>query len=193
MISSNTMPIDTISNWYRYSQIEYFTPFMKLWLAFNSWYKQFLPNCQTDRNAINEIKDGGSIRNSFDQIFDAQSDDGEEFREALALLVKELRIQKVNNVGFTNSDIEPNFQSFAPRGQTQKLNTGNIVKLDRETAVISDKSILFSELVETIYQIRCGLIHGEFDVNDRRAHRLVKGAFICLNKIFGPIVLVNNP
>lgn len=187
------MPINTISNWYRYSQIEYFTPFMKLWLAFNSWYKQFLPNCQTDRDAINEVKRGGTVRNSFDQVFDAQSDDGEEFREAIALLVKELRIQQINNVSFTNSDIEPNFQNLTPQMQNKRLNTGNIVKLDRETAIISDKNILFPELIEVIYQIRCGLIHGEFDVDDRRAHRLAKGAFVCLNKIFGPIVLVNNP
>ncbi len=187
------MPINTISNWYRYSQIEYFTPFMKLWLAFNSWYKQFLPHCQTDRDAIEEIKRGGTIRSAFDQVLETQGDDGEEFRTALALLVKELRLQQINNVGFTNSDIEPNFQSFTPRIQAQKINTGSIVKLDDETVITSDKSILFPELVEVIYQIRCGLIHGDFDVDDRRAHRLVKGAFICLNKVFGPIVSVNNP
>jgi len=186
--------LNTISNWFKYSQIEYFTPFMKLWLAFNSWYKQFLPNLHTDREAINSIKLSGSIKDSFEYIIETTSDQGRELKEAISILVKELRIHKLfdgssNSIGFDQSDIEPNFRNLSTQSKNKKLRSGNFIKLDEETVVTSDKSILFQETLEVIYQTRCCLIHGDFDVDNQRAHRLIKNSFIILNKIFGPIVL----
>ena len=185
--------LNTISNWYKYSQIEYFTPFMKLWLAFNSWYKQFIHNVRTDRDAINEIKTGSVIKNNFEQLIDASSDDAKELREAFSVLVQEIRIQGLTNesgtnVKFAQSDIEPDFRDLSKKSKTRKLNTGDLIELDENTVVTSNKSILFQEVLEIIYQIRCHLIHGNFDIENQRAHRLVRGAFIVLNKIFSPSI-----
>lgn len=185
--------LNTIFNWFRYSQIEYFTPFMKLWLAFNSWYRQLLPSIGTDRDAINSLKTSSPIKANFERIIDSAGDEGKEIRGALSILVKEIRIQKLVNesgvdIGFDQSDIEPDFRDFSEKAKKQKLNSGNFIKLDEETVVISDKSTLFHETLEVIYRVRCHLIHGNFDVEDRRAHRLVKSSFVILNKIFAPII-----
>jgi len=36
------------------SEIEYITPFLKLWMSFNNWYKQDIPAIGTDRDAISD-------------------------------------------------------------------------------------------------------------------------------------------
>ncbi len=189
--------LTTISSWYKYSQIEYFTPFMKLWLAFNSWYKQFLPNIRTDREAIDSIKNGSPIMDKFNSLIDATGDDADEFRSSLASLVKELRIQALINeagrsVNFQQSDAEPNFRNLSTKVKTNRLNSGNFIRLDNDTIITSDKGMLFKETLEAIYQIRCGLIHGDFDIDNQRAQRLIKGAFIILNKTFSPVVLTEE-
>ena len=47
------------------SEIEYITPFLKLWMSFNNWYKTDLPSLKTDRDAINEYKNQGQIKTEF--------------------------------------------------------------------------------------------------------------------------------
>jgi hypothetical protein len=189
------MSITTISSWFKHSQIEYFTPFMKLWLAFNSWYKLFFPNLRTDRAVIDVIKTNSSIKDNFNRLVDSPSDECKELRDALAILVNELSMEKLitesgSLVGFNLSDINPRFKTLQGRSRTNwlNLNTGNYILLGETTVVTSDKSVLFRELFEIIYQIRCSLIHGDFEVDDRRSSRLVKSSFVILNSIFGPIV-----
>lgn len=185
--------LDTISGWFKYSQIEYFTPFMKLWLAFNSWYKQFHPNLNTDREAINLLKNDGPVKNSFVNLIDSNSDDGKEIRTGLAILVNEIRISSLvdergHATGFTDSDTLPSFRILNEKAQKNKLKKGGLISLDKETVVTDNKSIFFQEILEIIYQIRCALIHGDFGIEDRRANRLVKSAYIILNLILKPII-----
>ena len=185
--------ITNISSWFKYSQIEYFTPFMKLWLAFNSWYRNFLPNLRTNREVVDSIKNGSPLKDNFISRLEIESDESNELRESLAILVNELRIQKISDGsgglwGFDKSDIKPDFRNLNNNVKSRLLNSGNCIKLNEETIVTSDKSIFFQETFEIIYLIRCSLIHGDFDVDNRRAQRLVKSAFIVLSNIFGPIV-----
>jgi len=42
--------------WKSLASIDYFTQFVKAWIPFNAWYKNYYPNLRTDREAINEIK-----------------------------------------------------------------------------------------------------------------------------------------
>lgn len=185
--------LDTISGWFKYSQIEYFTPFMKLWLAFNSWYKQFHPDLQTDREAINLLKSSGPIKDSFINLIDSTGDEGNEIKSALVILINEIRINSLisengASIGFTNSDILPLFRTLGESTKKNKIKAGGLFLLDNETVVSDNKSMFFEEVLEIIYQIRCSLIHGDFGVEDIRGNRLVKSAYIILNLALKPIV-----
>ncbi len=54
------------------SEIEYITPFLKLWMSFNNWYKKDkdLKGIKTDREAIDNYKKHGRIKDEFLRIFD---------------------------------------------------------------------------------------------------------------------------
>lgn len=42
--------------WKSLASIDYFTQFVKAWIPFNAWYKNYYPTIKTDREAINEIQ-----------------------------------------------------------------------------------------------------------------------------------------
>lgn len=185
--------INSINSWYEVSKLEFFTPFMKIWLAFNSWYKQFLPSANSDRDAINEVKITGPIKTIFLSVILSDSEEGRELRSSISNLIMEIRVQGLidkngNEFRFYNSDIEPGFEKLNKQTKTKKINEGLLIKLTEDNAVTADLSVLFQELMDVIYQIRCDLIHGEFDCKDSRAQRLVKNSYIIMDIIFGPVV-----
>ncbi|MCX6776086.1 MAG: hypothetical protein NT130_04540 [Candidatus Micrarchaeota archaeon] len=179
-----------ISNWYESAQIEYFTPFMKLWLCFNSWYKHVFPRIRTDADAIREIKMGGQIKDSFSNLLDSTSEDAKEFKKALSILIQEIRLGPLEDMSgieicFRESDIAV---TYTKRKITSELQSNGIIQLEGEIYVISNTEILFRETIDVIYQVRCHLIHGAFDIEDRRAKRLVKNSYIVLEKILKPVI-----
>ena len=46
--------------WKQLIDIDYFTHFVKAWVAFNAWYKNNFTDVHTDRGAINKIKNDSS-------------------------------------------------------------------------------------------------------------------------------------
>ena len=60
------------------SEVEYITPFLKLWMSFNNWYKKdlsHLPDVKTDRDAINKYKTGQeTIKREFLYLFNSKFD-----------------------------------------------------------------------------------------------------------------------
>ncbi len=79
------------------AEIEYITPFLKLWMSFNNWYKQDLPNVKTDRKAIDEYQQQGKIKSEFLKIFDDSSDEGIKFNYSLFELVLNLKNYELKN------------------------------------------------------------------------------------------------
>ena len=69
------------------AEVEYITPFLKLWMAFNNWYKHELPNIPTDREAINEYKKSGEVKETFKRLLSSRAHTHKPFQEALANFV----------------------------------------------------------------------------------------------------------
>ncbi|OGI12724.1 hypothetical protein A3K64_04085 [Candidatus Micrarchaeota archaeon RBG_16_36_9] len=188
-----TPTIEGISGWYRSSQIEYFTPFMKLWLSFNAWYKQKY-NAPTDRDAIEELKNYQDIKDRLQQLFKSDANEAREFRKYLGELIVEIRNECLvdsggANVDFTNTDLYKNRRRLANSTIESKIRRGEpIVKLDDGLAIASDINVIIRELLEVIYQIRNYLIHGNFEINNKRAQLLVKNGYLILNNLFKPII-----
>ena len=78
--------IDNREAWLRLSEIDYLGQFVKVWLAFNAWYRNAYSENQ-DRKIINELKWNASpIGNALRPLLETQSEDAEQFRSDIGFL-----------------------------------------------------------------------------------------------------------
>ena len=95
------------------ADIDYFTQFVKAWIPFNAWYKNYYPNLGTDRNAINEIKTANnSFRSRLLSLLEGSDNDSVVFRSYISRLHYQLERKYIYNRGkrvtFENIVIEQN-------------------------------------------------------------------------------------
>ena len=174
------------------SEIEYITPFLKLWMSFNNWYKQDLTDVRTDRNAINEYKNQGLIKDEFLRLFSLNSDIGISFQNALfdlvlSLLNYSLQDQRGNNISFRvqneeNEEIDLILQNADNRGGREPIYISQ--KRERFQILNEHKELFFGQTLEIIYQVRCNLVHGNFDIENKYFIKLIESSY----KILYPIM-----
>lgn len=166
------------------SEIEYITPFLKLWMAFNNWYKQDLQGVTKDSDAINHYKTQGKIKDEFLRLFDDTSELGIEFNIAIYELILNLKTYQLkydngNPVKFDDNLILENVDGRSG------LNPIYISETKRRFQIpASEKERLFSNSLEVIYQVRCSLVHGSFDIENAYFLKLVESSY----KIMHPII-----
>lgn len=115
--------------WKTLASIDYFTQFVKAWIPFNAWYKNYYPNLKTDREAINEIKSHpNKFRNKFVSLLDGSSNESVFFQNRIAELHLELEqthiFNKNQRINFESIVIEENPQKqyyFLKRNLTYKV------------------------------------------------------------------------
>lgn len=171
------------------AEIEYITPFLKLWMSFNNWYKQDL-GISTDREAINEYKEsGGKVRYYFLQLLNSRSNEAEEFQNALFKLILNLNNYSFEESVFPESQLHlpyaPNLIEENPDGRTHPEHTFLISQTHRIYYIREqDKEDFFKQTLEIIYQIRCCLVHGDFDIEDEYFIELINSSY----KILYPVI-----
>jgi len=185
---------DNSKDWLSKAEIDYFSPFVSLWLACNSWYNYHYPEKgQTDRERINIIKDDKTKRNhlrrKFKELLQETNPDATSFRsnlEQFSRALDEAGIHEKGNgelVCFDNAL----YSSGAPREslivKIKKTTTGKLRKKDANRVidlgtltVTSDKDKLFAGVFEMIYQVRCNLVHGSLEPS-KQNHTVVKYAY----------------
>jgi hypothetical protein len=99
--------------WKSLASIDYFTQFVKAWIPFNAWYKNYYPHFKTDREAIDYIKaNPNKFRDRFVSLLNSQDNDGAAFKSRLAELHLELERKylrnKENRITFLQISIESN-------------------------------------------------------------------------------------
>jgi len=165
------------------SEIEYITPFLKLWMAFNNWYKQD-GNFRRDADAINHYKTEGRIKEEFLKLFLENSDEGIEFRIAIYELVLNIRNY---NLKYPNGD-SVKYSDDLIYENRNKISGSNPIWIseDKKRFQIPDnrKEDLFSETLGIIYQVRSSLVHGDFDIENQYFLKLVEASY----KILYPIM-----
>jgi hypothetical protein len=83
--------IDNREAWLRMSEIDYLGQFVKVWLAFNAWYRSAYSETQ-DRKIINELKRNSSpVGNALRPLIETQSEDAEQFRSDIGFLHQSAR------------------------------------------------------------------------------------------------------
>ena len=86
--------------WKNLASIDYFTQFIKAWIAFNAWYRNYYERIENDRDAINEIKaNPNSFRNKLISLLNDKGNDGNSFRARIAELHLELERKHIFNKG----------------------------------------------------------------------------------------------
>ncbi|KPJ65381.1 MAG: hypothetical protein AMJ43_10885 [Coxiella sp. DG_40] len=88
------MPIFNAENahiWKELSDIDYFTQFIKAWLAFNAWLRNAYPHIIKDRDSIEYIKENSNqVRNKILSLLNNSGNSGQNFRGLIADLHTQL-------------------------------------------------------------------------------------------------------
>lgn len=194
------------------SEIEYITPFLKLWMSFNSWYKKDLSGVKikvfdkdknikkdengnnrekditTDAEAINYYKTGGQIKKEFIKLLNSKSPKDELFQNGLATFVKLI-------TEFGNQECEFSVDIFYQNPAKKTIDSGALVYISATQKEFyfsaGDEDRLYEETLVLIYKVRCYLIHGDFDIEDRIFIGLVENSYRILYPIMDRI-LQNN-
>ena len=161
-------------------------------MSFNNWYKQDLTDVRSDRKAINEYKNQGLIKDEFMRLFSLNSDIGISFQNALfdlvlSLLNYSLQDQRGNNISFRvqneeNEEINLILQNADNRGGREPIYISQ--KRERFQILNKHKELFFGQTLEIIYQVRCNLVHGNFDIENKYFIKLFESSY----KIFYPIM-----
>jgi hypothetical protein len=127
--------------WKNLASIDYFTQFVKAWIPFNAWYKNYYPDLKTDREAINEIKaHHNKFRNRLVSLLDNGDNDGVAFKSRIAELHLELERKHIFNknerISFERIVIESN-----PKKQNNFSYQSVTYKVEREISGRAKKEV----------------------------------------------------
>jgi len=178
------------------SEIEYITPFLKLWMSFNNWYKQDLTDVKFDAEAIAKYKESGKNKDEFLRFFGLNSEVGIEFQNALYDLILSLKTYDLRKEKRDEASESVNYKIKDEHGAELDLILENAnrrggkepiyISTDKKRFQIleENKEKFFEQTLEIIYQIRCNLVHGSFDIEDQYFLKLVESSY----KILYPIM-----
>ena len=194
--------------WAQKAKIDYFAPFISLWLACNSWYRSHYSEIgPQDRVFIDKLKSDFTKRNHlFNQFEDCLLGSDEKkkisFKTNLELLHFSLNRAelKPNKLLFfcsfekmlpdySKKDNSADYVNILAYPKINKDNSvsvadrDNVVQLDTKF-IISDSRILFPCLFELIYQIRNMVIHGHVKP-EKDEHDVVKYCYLILADLMG--------
>lgn len=183
--------------WMKKADIDFFSQFMALWLAFNSWYRSHYSELQkNDRAFIEKLKADFSDRNHpykkyCNLIAEEQIKENLAFKSDLESLHFSLNRANIKYPdGYYNYAIclENALQNYSQRKDsgayvclTKRLRQPDKIKIGT-ISVVSDCKIFFPCLLEVIYQVRCYLFHGDLSPNQEN-HEVVKYCYFILSSL----------
>ncbi|MGM0429796.1 MAG: hypothetical protein ACQEQ2_05805 [Pseudomonadota bacterium] len=194
------MPVDYKKEWIEKSAIDYFSPFISLWLACNSWYMSHYSDLNdshngsgsaSDRDFINKLKEDTSGRNhlftKLSELLEKPGKEGISFRTDVELLHyslerANLRPERISSCSLQSAVIDYNDRNSTinlikrPQinqdGSVRASEEHDVIKLD-SIYITSNKQHCMAGLVEIIYQVRNMLVHGSLNP-DKDEHDVVK-------------------
>ena len=166
------------------SKIEYITPFLKLWMSFNNWYKKEFPWIASDAKAIKECKQEWSFKQSFMNLLWWRSAISNEFNSALSSFYENLQNYNLKDKDWNSIQINHviEWKDWRSRQDINYFKEGG-----RWQYFESEKDILFEEFIDAIYQVRCNLVHWDFDLDNQYFTWLIKGSYNILYPILNNI------
>ena len=196
---------DYKKEWFAKARIDYFSPFLNLWLACNSWYN-FHYSLTQDREHVNRLKtdfgNSNKLYTAFRHLYvNGESKDESAFLSLLQLLSFSLNEANLKPakfhaskrlnltcllVDFSKKD-DPN--EYLDIVITNALTKTGVLKSNKSGIILSqnlvlsdDKEKVFAGLIELIYQVRCALVHGELAPTPTN-HEVVKYCYLVLYEL----------
>lgn len=187
------MMLDFKKEWLDKAELDFFPPFISLWLACNSWYVSHYSELgkQSDRQFINLVKSDYTNRNHlykrFSELLNKDDKDGISFRTDIELLHYSLENAELKPKYIITCSFRQAVIDFQDKNQTIDLikhpkikkdgtpyakYKNDVIRLDK-LFITSDEEKFFSGLIEIIYQVRNLLIHGNLKP-DTINHDVVK-------------------
>lgn len=202
-------PNDYKEAWIQKSKIDYFGPFISLWLACNSWYRSHYSDLEnaTDRTFIDKIKSDFSRRNHLYVRFKDLLAVRDEQKQLALKTNLELLMFGLNRtvfqperlkyqcsfqfmlIDYARKDDETAYINIVhtPRinrdGTIHNDDRGTVIKLDT-VFITSNIDQVFAGLFELIYQIRNMVIHGHVNPN-KEEHEIIKLCYFILCDMMG--------
>lgn len=151
-----TLYTENSEKWKSLADIDYFTQFVKAWIPFNAWYKNYYPQLDSDRKAIDEIKStSNKVRDRLISLLNGSDTDSLAFKSNIAKLHNELERKFVYNkynekIGFNSIVVEKNpnkVYQFTRSRITYKVERGPGGRKETEFEVMitaSNGSTIFS-------------------------------------------------
>jgi len=189
-------------DWLKKAEIDYFSKFIPLWLAFNAWYRSHYPDLPDpkDRNFIDKVKDDNTPRNALFTAFknlmqDDASKNSIKFRSDLEALRYSLNRINLYYRKSSNEDLpfticfERSLICYQNLNDASSYEDITLMKNARkpkivlsEMAFIDDTSKIFASLIEIIYQVRCYLFHGDLKPG-KDEHEIIKYCYEALKTL----------
>jgi hypothetical protein len=196
---------DYKKEWFIKARVDYFSPFLNLWLACNSWYN-FHYSLNTDRDHLNRLKsdfgNSNKLYKKFQRLF--TNGDSKEikaflsFVELLHFSLAQAEIQSskfheskrlnFNNIlgDFSQKDDVNAYESvilqnaLTAQGELRANVEGVIIS--HQLVIDANTEKVFAGLIEIIYQVRCMLVHGELRPTNEN-HEVVKYCYLVLYEL----------
>jgi hypothetical protein len=175
---------DYKKEWFNKAKVDYFSPFVNLWLACNSWYNFHYAELKNDREQVNNLKSDTTKQNvlyrRFRTVFSGASDKEQASLYTnlellhFSLTRAEIKPHKLINIlsimsapiDYSKKDKTEGYEDLIIKNA--KTVTGKIKKNINgielgDIVIVNDPQKVFSGLLEIIYQVRCMLVHGELE------------------------------
>ena len=193
---------ENIRVWKERAAIDYVPPFMNLWLCLNAWMTAKDPKVSGDRNKLNSLKaDPSPLLDRFKGLMGAPDINATLFRSYFAELHWALVYADIRYHHFPDKIVRfdcclidqtanpRNFESILVQpGEITDTHASfesgdieqEVIKLDDEVWVEGDTERLFKAYIESVYQVRCNLFHGDL-VPDAENHRVIRLLYLTLS------------
>jgi hypothetical protein len=168
---------DYRKEWMERAALDYYAPFILLWLSFNSWYRSHYSDLENgqDREFINTLKTDDTGRNrpfrKFQTLIRRDDKPAMVFRNDIEMFHRALDAASLSNqpkgakyislekalIDFSQKNNETGYITLLRKSRQQDK-----VKL-HELHVTNDYNQLFAGVLECIYQCRCLLVHGNLE------------------------------
>ena len=189
---------ETIKSWRKRAEIDYFSLFVPLWLAFETWFK-YKYSKTNGRENLESLKIDDTNNKTYlkmEDLLKSDNSNGETFRDYLTQLNESLKAINILYDHYKRDDKNKRYLSFENglvkrEGSHKDYTYENLMrgkgqhnKIELIKGVfIKDETLKFYKAyIEILYQVRCKLFHGELKPN-RENERVVKYLYLTLKAI----------
>ena len=186
-----------ISSWRQRSDIDYFSLFVPLWLAFDAWYKDRVGHSK-DRDCLEALKYDKLNNKTYSQMeallggIDTKS---ETFRDYLTHLQQALLSAPIayeNNrrtVSFKDGLVtrdNSNQSNNVYENLIRKKGQHHKIRLAGDMYITDEIPKVYRAYIEILYQVRCKLFHGKLNLNGEN-ERIIRYLYLTLREITSEI------